>query len=132
MGTIISAPDDVARSQLLQLAEIIKLVSKAGDIARMDIANPPPSTGIGNGTWTRVTGVLTELEAMIAIYRQLGGPELPSSVETFAIDCRRMGTPATNVVGESMSILSELTGLAQNFTGPANAVGWTTVSGQAG
>jgi hypothetical protein len=82
MRTIIAAPDDATRTQLLMLAEIIKLVSRAGDIARLDIADPPPPTGIGNGTWTRLPGVLAELQAMIAVYRQLAGPELPASVES--------------------------------------------------
>jgi hypothetical protein len=131
MRTIITPPDDATRSQLLMLTEIVKLVSRAGDLARMDIANPPPATGIGNGTWTRVTGVLAELEAMIAIYRQLGGPELPSNVEKFAVDCRCMGTLPANVIGESISALGQLQALAENFPVRSNGLGMATVSGQA-
>lgn len=48
MGTIITAPDDATRTQLLVLADSIELVSRAGDFARVDIANPPPPTGIGS------------------------------------------------------------------------------------
>jgi hypothetical protein len=129
MGTIISTPDDTARTQLLMLAEIIKLVSRAGDLARLDIANPPPVPANGIGTWTRVTGALTELEAMIAVYRQLGGPELPSNVEKFARDFRRMNTPPEQVVGESVSMLGMLQSLAENFH-QANPVGMATVNGQ--
>jgi hypothetical protein len=125
-----SPPDDATRSQLLMLAEIIKLVSRAGDFARLDIANPPPPTGIGNGTWTRVAGVLAELEAMIAVYTQFGGPELPSTVESFAIDCQHMGTPPANVVGESMNVVGQLQALAENFPRQTNRLGMATVSGQ--
>jgi hypothetical protein len=132
MGIIITAPDDATRTQLLMLAEIIKLTSRAGDFARLDIANPPPATGIGNGTWTRVTGVLAELEAMIAVYRQLGGPELPSNVERFALDHRRMGTTPAQVVGESMSALGQLYSFAENFPARTNQLGMATVSGQTG
>ena len=130
MGTIVTVPDDTIRTQLLMLSEIIKLVSRAGDFARLDIANPPPPTGIGNGTWTRVTGALAELEAMIAVYRKLGGPELPSDVERFALDCRHMGTPSEQIVGESMSLLSQFKDLAKNFPMRANGLGMATVSGQ--
>jgi len=130
MGTIIPAPDDATRSQLMMLAEIIKLVSRAGDYARLDIANPPPPTGVGNGTWTRVVGVLAELEAIVAVYRQLGGPELPSNVERFALDFRRMGTPPEQVVGESMSVLSLLQDFATNIPTGASRLGMATVSGQ--
>ncbi len=132
MGTIINAPDDATKTQLLMLAEIIKLVSRAGDLARLDIANPPPSTGIGNGTWTRVTGALAELEAMIAVYRKLSGPELPSNAEQFARDFRRMGTKPEQVVGESMSVLSQLTNLAENFPGQRSGIGMATVGGHTG
>jgi hypothetical protein len=131
MGTIITAPDDATRTQLLMLAEIIKLVSRAGDFARMDIANPPPPTGIGNGTWTRVAGALAELEAIASVYRKLGGPELPSNVEKFALDCRRMGTPPEQVVGESVSVLGQLQSVAENFPVRTNRLGMATVSGQA-
>ena len=92
------------------LAEIIKLVSRPGDLARLYIADPPPPTGIGNGTWTRVPGVLAELQAMIAVYRQLAGLKLPSNVEEFARDFR-MDMKPEQVVGDSMSVL----GLLQNF-----------------
>jgi hypothetical protein len=132
MGTIINAPDDTTRTQLLMLAEIIKLVSRAGDFARLDIANPPPPTGIGNGTWTRVAGALAELEAMIPVYRKLGGPELPSNVERFALDCRHMGTPSEQVVGESMSVLGQLQSLAENLPVRTNGLGMATISGHAG
>jgi hypothetical protein len=132
MGTIINAPDDATRTQLLMLAEVIKLVSRAGDLARRDIATPPPPTGIGNGTWTRVTGVLAELEAMIAVYRQLGGPELPSNVGQFARDFRRMGTKPEQVVGESVSILGTLQGFAENLPTRSNKLGMATVSRQVG
>ena len=132
MGTIITAPDDITRTQLLMLAEIIKLVSRAGDLARQDIASPPPATGIGNGTYTRVTGALVELEAMVAVYRQLSGPELPSNVEKFSLDYRRMGTPPERVVGESVSVLGQLQNLAENFAVRTSGLGIATVSGQAG
>jgi hypothetical protein len=131
MGTIINTPDDTSRTQLLMLAEIIKIVSRTGDFARLDIADPPPATGIGNGTWTRVTGALAELEAMIAVYRKLGGPELPSNAEQFARDFRGIGTKPEQVVGESMSVLSQLTNLAENFPGRRSGIGMTTVSGHA-
>jgi len=114
MGTIIAAPDDATRTQLLMLTEIIKLVSRAGDVARIDIANPPPPTGIGNGTWTRVPGVLAELQAILAVYRQLAGPELPSSVDKFARDFR-MNTQPQRVVGDSMGVLAQLLDFAENF-----------------
>jgi hypothetical protein len=130
MGTIISPPDDATRAQLLMLAEIIKLVSRAGDFARMDIANQPPPTGIGNGTWTRVTGALIELEAIVPVYCQLGGPELPSNVEKFARDFRRIGTPPEQVVGESVSVLGLLQNFAENFPSRTNKLGMETVSGQ--
>jgi hypothetical protein len=126
MGTIIAAPDDATRTQLLMLAEIIKLVSRAGDLARLDIANPPPPTGIGNGTWTRVPGVLAELQAMIAVYRQLAGPELPSNVEEFARDFR-MDTKPEQVVGDSMSVLGLLQNFAENFPGQSHAPSMATV-----
>jgi hypothetical protein len=132
MGTIITAPDDATRTQLLMLAEIIKLVSRAGDFARLDIANPPPATGVGNGAWTRVTGALVELEAISAVYRRLGGPELPSNVEKFSLDYRRMGTPPEQVVGESVSVLGQLKNLAENFPARTNGLGMATVSGQTG
>jgi hypothetical protein len=130
MGTIITASDDATRTQLLMLAEIIKLVSRAGDFARLDIATPPPPTGIGNGTWTRVAGALAELEALIPVYRKLGGPELPPNVERFALDCRHMGTPSEQIVGESMSVLSQLKDFAENFPARSNRLGMATVSGQ--
>jgi hypothetical protein len=129
MGTIINAPDDTSRTQLLMLAEIIKLVSRAGDLARLDIANPPPPTGIGNGTWTRVPGVLAELQAMIAVYRKLGGPELPASVEQFARDFR-MDTQPKQIAGDSMSVLEQLQNFAESFPVQTNGLGMATVSGQ--
>ncbi|HXN62594.1 MAG TPA: hypothetical protein VN886_19270 [Acidimicrobiales bacterium] len=130
MNTILTAPDDATRTQLLMLAEIIKLVSRAGDLARLDIANPPPATAHGIGTWTRVTGALVELEAMIAVYRQLGGPDLPANVESFARDLRRMDTKPAQVVGESVSVLGQLQNVAENFPARANKLGMATVSGQ--
>jgi len=132
MGTIIAAPDDATRTQLLMLAEVIKLVSRAGDLARLDIVNPPPATANGIGTWTRVTGALVELEAMIAVYRQLGGPELPANVESFARDLRRMDTKPAQVVGESVSVLGQLQNFAENFPARANKLAMATVSGQTG
>jgi len=130
MGTIITAPDDATRTQLLILADVIKLVSRAGDLARLDLANPPPPMPNGLGTWTRVTGALIELEAMITVYRQLGGPELPSNVEKFARDLRRMDTKPEQVVGESVSVLGQLQNLAENFPARPNRLGMATVSGQ--
>jgi hypothetical protein len=131
MGTIITAPDDATRTQLLMLAEIIKLVSRAGDLARLDIANPPPAMANGIGTWTRVTGVLIELQTMVAVYRQLGGPELPSNVEQFARELRRMNTKPAQVAGESGSVLEVLQGFTENFrTAQSNRLGMATVSGQ--
>ncbi len=132
MGTIISPPDDATRAQLMMLAEIIKLVSRAGDFARLDIANPPPAAANGIGTWTRVTGALIELEAMIAVYRQLGGPELPSNVASFARDLRRMDTKPAHVVGESVSVLGQIQNFAENFPARTNKLGMATVSGQTG
>ncbi len=132
MGTIITAPDSAARTQLLMLAEIIKLVSRAGDLARLDIANPPPATANGIGTWTRVTGALIELEAMIAVYRQLGGPELPSNVERFARDLRSAGTKPAQVAGESVSVLGLLQNFAENFRAQGGTLGMATISGQTG
>ena len=131
MGTIINAPDATTRTQLLMLAEIIKLASRAGDLARLDIANPPPPTGIGNGTWTRVPGVLAELQAMIAVYRKLGGPELPSNAEQFARDFR-MDTRPEQVAGDSMSVLGQLQNFAENFPVRTNGLGMAAVSGQTG
>jgi hypothetical protein len=132
MGTIITAPDDPTRTQLLMLAEIIKLVSRAGDLARLDIADPPPAMPNGLGTWTRVTGALIELEAMLAVYRQLGGPALPANVEKFARDFRRMDTKPEQLVGESVSVLGELQNFAENFPVRTNKLGMATVSGQTG
>jgi hypothetical protein len=131
MGTIINAPDDIIRTQLLMLAEIIKLVSRAGDLARVDIANPPPAATSGIGTWTRVTGALIELEAIIAVYHQLGGPGLPSDVEKFSRDLRRIDTKPAQVVGESVSVLGVLQNFAENFRALGNRLGMATVSGQA-
>ncbi len=132
MPTIITPPDDATRTQLLMLAEIIKLVSRAGDLARLDIANPPPATANGIGTWTRVTGALIELEAMVAVYRQLGGPELPSNVEKFARDLRRMDTKPAQVVGESVSVLGLLQNFTENFPSQTSRLGMATVSGHTG
>lgn len=132
MGTIITAPDDATRTQLLMLAEIIKLVSRAGDLARLDIATPPPATANGIGTWTRVTGALIELEAIVAVCRQLGGPELPSNVEKFARDLRRMDTKPAQVVGEAGSVLGVLQNFAENFRAQGNGLGMATISGQTG
>jgi hypothetical protein len=132
MGTIITAPDDATRTQLLMLAEIIKLVSRAGDLARLDIANQPPPMPNGLGTWTRVTGALIELEAMVAVYWQLGGPELPSNVEKFSRDLRRMDTKPEQVIGESVSVLGALQNFAENFPAQGNRLGMATVSGQTG
>jgi hypothetical protein len=131
MGIIINAPDDATRTQLLLLAEIIKLVGQAGDIARLDIANQPPRTGVGRATWTRLPGVLAELEAIVAVYRQLGGPELPSSVVPFAVQ-NRGGTPSEHVVGESMSVLAQLTGFAENFVSQTDTLAMATVIGRTG
>lgn len=131
MGIIITASDDVARTQLLMLSEIISIVARAGDLAGMDISSPPPPTGIGNATWTRITGALAELEAQVAVYRRLGGPELPSNVEQFARDFTRSGTPAKQVVGESTRTLGMLKHFAENF--PATTrLGMATVSGRVG
>jgi hypothetical protein len=132
MGTIIDTPDDATTTQLLMLAEIIKLVSRAGDLARLDIANPPPATAHGIGYWTRVTGALIELEAIIAVYRQLGGPEIPSNVEKFACDLRRMDTKPEQVVGESVSVLGLLQNFAENFPARTDGVGLAAASGQTG
>jgi hypothetical protein len=133
MSTIITAPDDATRTQLLMLAEIVKTTSRAGDYARQDIVNPPLGTGIGNGTWTRVTGALAELGAQVAVYRQLGGPELPSNVEKFALDFCRMGTPPEQVVGESMSVIAVLKAFAENLPRrESSRLRMATVSGQAG
>lgn len=132
MGTIINAPDDTTRTQLLMLAEIIKLVSRAGDLARLDIANPPPATANRLGTWTRVNGALIELEAIVAVYRQLCGPELPSDVEKLSRDLRRMDTKPEQVVGESVSLLEMLKNFAENFPVRTGNLGMATVSGRTG
>lgn len=112
------------------LGEIIKLVSRAGDFARLDIASPPPSTGIGNGTWTRVNGVLAELHATVAVYRRLGGPELPASVERLALEHNHIGTQPEQVVGESMSVLAQLRNFAEDFPAPVSRLAMATVGGQ--
>jgi hypothetical protein len=52
---------------------------------------------------------------MIAVYRQLGGPELPSNVERFAYDFNRIGSSPEQVVGESMSALGMLQNFAETF-----------------
>lgn len=39
MSTIINAPDDTTRTQPLMPDDIIKLVSHAGDLARLDTSN---------------------------------------------------------------------------------------------
>lgn len=130
MSTIIFAPDDITRTQLLMLADVIKLVSRAGDLARLDIANPPPPMPNGIGTWNRTPGVLAELEATIAVYRQLGGPELPANVSSLA-HLRRMDTKPEQIVGESMGVLATLQDFAENFPRQSQ-LGMATVSGQTG
>jgi hypothetical protein len=104
---------ELVLQRLAQLGRVMELAGEAADMARADIANPPPPTGIGNGTWTRVTGALARLEAAAVIYERLGGPQLPPEIKTFSIECRRMGTSPKLIVGEAMSVLEKLKHLAE-------------------
>jgi hypothetical protein len=104
---------EIVLQQLAQLGRVMELAGEAADLARADIANPPPPTGIGNGTWTRVTGALVRLEAATVIYERLGAPQLPPEIKTFSIEGRRMGTRPELVVGEAMSMLEKLKHLAE-------------------
>lgn len=104
---------ELVLQRLAQIGRVMELAGEAADLARADIANPPPPTGIGNGTWTRVTGALARLEAAAVIYERLGGPQLPPEIKTFSIEGRRMGTSPKLVVGEAMSVLEKLKHLAE-------------------
>jgi hypothetical protein len=100
---------DLTLQRIAQLGRIRDGIGEAADLARGDIANPPPSTGIGGGTWTRVTGALARLEGEIVIYERLGGPALPPEIKQFSTECRRHGTEPTIVVGQGMAALDLLT-----------------------
>jgi hypothetical protein len=104
---------ELALQRLAHLGRILELVGEVADLARADIAEAPPPTGIGRGTWTRVTGALARLEAAIVIYERLGGAALPPEVRQFSIEYRGSGTAPELVVGEAMSVLEKLKHLAE-------------------
>jgi hypothetical protein len=102
-------------NQLLQLHKIMELVGETGDIARVEIAQPPAAIGVGvPGTWTRITGFLDRVEAAIVIYERLGGPELPAAARQFARSARQLPTKPAQIVGESASVLHTITNFAEN------------------
>ena len=104
---------DIALQRLAQLGRVMELVGETADLARADIAQAPPPTGIGVGTWTPVTGALARLEGAVVIYERLGGPALPPEVRRFSIEYRGSGTSPELVVGEAMSVLEKLKNLAE-------------------
>lgn len=115
MSTVIAAPK-ATETQLLQLHKIMELVGEAGDVARIEIAQPPERIGVGTpGTWTRTTGFLDRIEAATAIYERLGGPELPAAAKQFARNARQLPTRQTQIASESASVLQTLTSFAENL-----------------
>jgi hypothetical protein len=114
VGTIIQASDEATTTELLQLAKIMELVGETADIARAEIAQPPPRIGVGPGTWTRTTGFLTRLEAAIVIYERLGGPALPPATRQFSIDAQKLPTNQRRIVSEAEAVLAMLTTFAEN------------------
>lgn len=116
MSTLSAAPR-ASETQLLQLNTIMQLCGEAADIARVEIAHPPESIGVGApGTWTRITGALARMEAAIVIYERLGGPALPASARAFAIEARHLPTRTKAIVGEAEAVLATLTQFAENLT----------------
>jgi hypothetical protein len=88
------------------------LLGETADIAREEIANPPPKVSGAFGTWTRVTGALARVEVALAILELLGGPALPE-VKQMTRDRRMMNTPPALVVGDTMGALERTRDLAE-------------------
>jgi hypothetical protein len=88
------------------------LFKETADIARYEVANPPPKIEGGIGTWTRLTGALLRVEAALVILERLEGPSLPE-IRQMTSDGRRMNTPPGRIVGEMMSALDRLLHLSE-------------------
>jgi hypothetical protein len=113
MSTITTA-SDAATPQLQQLSCLIDLVGQAGDVARVEIEQPPQRVGVGvPGTWTRTTGLLSQIDGQIAIYDRLGGPPLPEKIRDFVRDAKRLPTKQGMIVGEAETVLDQLKHLAE-------------------
>jgi hypothetical protein len=104
---------ELVLQRLAQVGTIQELLGEVADIARIEIAHPPPPMEGFPGTWTRVSGALARLEAAIAICERLGGgPALTgvlAEARNMSNDCRMQGTPPQRVVGEAMSAIEGMT-----------------------
>jgi hypothetical protein len=97
--------------RLTQLGRVQELAGEAADIARLEIAKPPPSSGIG--TWTRMPGALRRLKAALEILELLGGPALDDIKQT-TINLETLNTPPQSVVPPMMNALEQLMSVAAN------------------
>jgi hypothetical protein len=103
---------ELVLERLSQLGRVEEMLGEIGDIARFEIAQPPPLIGAGPGRWSRVTGALTRLEAAIGICERLGidgtVAAVLSEAKLMSNQRRGVGTPPTLVVSEAMMLLSRL------------------------
>lgn len=102
---------DLWVQRLTQLGKVQDLVKETADIARDEIADPPPKIDGGIGTWTRLTGALLRVEAALVILERLGGPTLPE-MKRKVKEGRRMNTHPSQIVGDMMDILGRLLDLS--------------------
>lgn len=113
MNTIVAVPEKIA-TQLLQLGKIADVLGEVGDIARIEMVEPPLTVDGQPGSWTRTTGVLWRVEIEATIFERLGGLPLPQ-IKQFANESRRMNTPPASIAGGATHMLQMIATIAENF-----------------
>jgi hypothetical protein len=97
--------------QLLQLERVADRIAEVADIARAELADPPPQMQGLPFTWSRLPSAFALVEIATIIYERLGGPTLPQ-VKTFVGESK--GANPSEIVGNAMSTLTVLQGIAEN------------------
>lgn len=105
--------EELRVQQLLQLGRVMDAIGEIGDIARIEIAQPPPGMGPGvPGTWTRITGAVLRAEAQVIVYEKLGGPPI-ADITALLRECNQSPTKQELIVPKATQMLEML----KNFTG---------------
>jgi hypothetical protein len=109
---------ELVLQRLAQLGRLEELLGEVADIARFEIANPPPSIGVGRpGSWTRITGAFARVEAAATLCERLEpGPGLVDALTAAKIMSHHLRTPnipPSQIVGDAMSMLDRVVHASQ-------------------
>lgn len=114
VNTLVAA-SDTKDMQLLQLGKVANALGQVGDIARIEMIEPPLAINGQPGTWTRTTGALWLVEIEATIFEHLGGLPVPQ-IKQFANESRRMNTPPASIASGATSMLQMIATIAENFS----------------